>query len=558
VTTLHARHRLHTAVLGTVECQVYEDDGQTAVALLYGRLLPGEEILVRLQSSCLYGESLLATDCDCRAQLDEALLEIRQTGAGVVIHLDQEGRGAGLLTKARGYELQDRENLDTVEAYRRLEVELDSRDYRLAADILHALQVDRMRLITNNPRKIDAMEKHGFKVERQINPPAATDTNINYLRVKAQKLGHLLDLPAATSPAGAGPAPRITVVGAAVIDHVFRVDTNPQLGRARQAAEYIRQPGGKGFNQAIAVARLGGNSALLAPRGIDADAIDISKAIVREHVDAWFVDTTQPLSPQTAVVEPANSPPTYVGWLTREHQVLPVQSMSRWSAELRGSAAVMFTLETAPDTINAVLRMVPGKTLGVLTASPVVETNRIATELLERLDVVIGSENELRALLGTPHAGDAESVGRRLAELCSLTVVITDLKNPVRTVMGINPYLPTAVLVESPAVRPSEKLSAAVGNADVLSAAFTMEVLRLFSQQQTEQQPTTWQSERSFFATSSNLLDVLVEAVVAEAWVVKSGAGGFGTFPRKTDLASWAHRAPRVLRAGEAVDARDD
>jgi 3,4-dihydroxy 2-butanone 4-phosphate synthase/GTP cyclohydrolase II len=557
VTTLHARHRLRTAILGVVECQVYEDEGTVAVALLYGRLMPGEQVLVRLQSACLYGESLLATDCDCRAQLDDALLEIRRVGTGVIIHLSQEGRGAGLLTKARGYELQDRENLDTVEAYHRLNVDLDSRDYRLAADILHALQVDRVRLITNNPRKIHALEKHGFQVSREINPPAATDTNIDYLRVKAAKLGHLLDLPSVPDADNADRRPRIVSVGAAVIDHVFRVDHNPQLGRARQATEYFRQPGGKAFNQAIAAARLGGDATLLAPRGVDTDAIDISKTLVRERVEAWLVDTPQPLSPQTAVVEPTNGQPTYLGWLTREHMVIPAQSISRWSLELRNSDAVTFTLETSPDTINAVLRMVPTPTLGVLTASPVLEGTRIATELLERIDVVIGSESELRGLLGAAHPGNAEDVGRRLAELCGLTVVITDLKGSVRTVMGVNPYLPGAVVVESPAVRSSEKLNAAVGNADVLSAAFTLEVLRLARDQRSGDEPALWQSDQSFFARPSNLLDVLVEAVVAEAWVVKSGAGGFDTFPRKSDLASWVHQAPKVLRIAGSAEPRE-
>src|SRR5262249_23924527 len=156
----------------------------------------------------------------------------------------------GLLTKSRAYELQDRERLDTVDAYHRLQVDLDSRDYTLAADILHTLQVDRIRLITNNPRKLQAMERHGFLVNREINPPAATDTNIDYLWVKAQKLGHLLDLPAPTSSAP-DRQHRIVAIGAAVVDHVFRVDHNPQLGRARQATDYIRQPGGKAFNQAI-------------------------------------------------------------------------------------------------------------------------------------------------------------------------------------------------------------------------------------------------------------------------------------------------------------------
>jgi GTP cyclohydrolase II len=549
LTTLYAHHRLRNAILGTVECQVYDSDGKITVVLLYGRLIPGDETLVRIQSACLYGETFLAMDCDCRAQLDQSLREIREAGSGVVIHLDQEGRGAGLLTKARGYELQDRYSLDTVEAYTRMEVDLDSRDYQIAIDILQALQVDRVRLITNNPRKVDGLRAGGLVVTRAVQRPAATDTNIDYLRVKAKKLGHSIKLPAEPgADAQNGPC-RCVVVGAAVIDHVFRVEHNPQLGRARQATDYSRQPGGKGFNQSVALARLGATSSILTSRGADSDALGISQALVDERVSPWFVDTPQLLSPQTAVLEPRSSQATYVGWLTRDHQILSAQRILRWASELRLCDAVLFTLESSPETINAVLRMLPQTTLAIMTASPRLEGERISTDLLERLDVVIGSENELRALHADHHRTDsADDLARSLAELCGLTVVITDLKNPVRTVTSVNPYLKDFIAIESPAVRASDQLTAAVGNADAFSAAFALHTIKLARSHRVDDAEPDWQSQTSFFANSSNLFDVLYEAVIAEAWVVKSGGGGYSTFPTTEDLTKWSHRAPKVLR----------
>lgn len=555
MTKLYGHHSLRNALLGTAECQVYQsDDGKTAAAaLIYGQLIPGKEVLVRIQSSCLYGEAFLATDCDCRSQLNDSLREIRDQNQGVLIYLYQEGRGAGLPTKARGYELQDRDGLDTVDAYHRLGVDLDSRDYQIAMDILAALQVTRVRLITNNPRKIKALKNAGFTVTRVVIKPSATDTNIDYLRVKAKKLGHSLKLPPEQDDTLSRDLHRCTVVGAAVIDHVFRVEHNPQLGRARQAIEYSRQPGGKGFNTSVALARLGARSAILTSRGRDSDSFNISEALISERVDPWFVDAPESVSPQTVVLEPRGSQPTYVGWLTRDHQTLPAQNISqRWGNQLRECDAVLFTLETSPETINAVLHMLPDSTLTIMTASPTLEGGRISTDLLERLDVVIGSENELRALhVDQHHSDSAVDLARSLCELCSLTVVMTDLKNPIRKVTGFNRYLPEPIIIESPTVRPSDHVTAAVGNADAFSAAFAAQTLKIWSgSRELPDDLPDWQSAESFFARGSNLLDVLYEAVIAEAWVVKSGGGGYSTFPTTEDLARWSHQNPKIV-AGE-------
>lgn len=243
---LKAKHHLRHGILGNAECHVYQGDNDTAVAVVYGRLPPEEEILVRMQSACLYGETMLATDCDCRAQLNQSLHDIRDAGCGVVIHLDQEGRGAGLIIKAKAYELLDSESLDTVEAYRRMQVEVDSRDYSIAIAILHDLGVERVRLITNNPRKIDALKAAGFSVTRSTQRVAATDANIDYLRVKASKLGHFLALPPEPGSLADESTFHCTVVGAAVMDHIVKMQQDPALGRSRQASSYRRRPGREG------------------------------------------------------------------------------------------------------------------------------------------------------------------------------------------------------------------------------------------------------------------------------------------------------------------------
>lgn len=547
--TLKARHRLRHGILGSADCHVYQvDDGSLATAVVYGHIIPEEEIPVRIQSACMYGEVLLATDCDCRAQLNQSLRDIREAGCGVVIHLEQEGRGAGLVPKAQAYQLLDREGLDTVDAYRRMHVEVDSRRYDTAIDILRELGIERVRLITNNPSKIAALKESGLVVTRGLQKLAATDANIDYLRVKASKLGHLLELPREPNVASDGRIFRCTVVGAAVVDHVVKMPHNPPLGRTRQATGYSRQPGGKGLNQAIAFSRLGGLSALLASRGADTDALDISEALVAESVGTWLIDTSEIRSPQTVVFEPRDSQPTYVGWLTSEHRILAPQHISRWSAEIGESDAVLFTLESAPRTIDAVLDLVSETTLTILTAAPAAEGRGISTNLLEKIGVVIGSESDLHALHGgRPSHESTESVIRSLTEFCGLTVVVTDLKAPVRTVKGFNHDLIRPVFVESPSVRTFDRLGAAVGNGDTFSAAFALEALRRAHASDGSAGARGWRGPGSFFSQGTNLLDVMLQAVVAEAWVVKSGAGGFLTFPTQADIRKWAHQPPRVI-----------
>ncbi len=553
---LKAKHQLRHGILGNADCRAYEAGEQTAIAIVHGRIVPEEEILVRIQSACLYGEVLLATDCDCRAQLNQSLHDVRDAGCGVIIHLDQEGRGAGLVTKARAYQLLDSESLDTVEAYKRMRVEVDSRDYSAAIEILRELGVERVRLITNNPRKIDALKRAGLAVERAKQRVAATDANIDYLRVKASKLGHLLDLPPEPGALADESSFHCTVVGAAVMDHVVKMSQNPTLGRARQASAYRRRPGGKGFNQAVALSRLGASSALVTSRGADSDSLEISEALVAESVRPWFIDASQVRSPQTVVLEPKDSQPTYIGWLTSEHRTLAAQKISRWSAEIGSSDSVLFTLESSPKTIDAVLDVVSSTTLKILTASPAAEDRKVSTWLLEQLDVVIGSEGELLALYGDPEGSSIDDVIQSLTDTCDLTVVVTDLKSVTRTVRGYNKYLPESVTVQSPSVRATDRYAAAVGNGDVFSAAFTLEALRREREQVSEVGHPGWQSAESFFGTGSNLLDVLFESVIVEAWVVKSGGGGYTTFPTREQLKKWPHQAPRILAISDVAEQR--
>jgi 3,4-dihydroxy 2-butanone 4-phosphate synthase/GTP cyclohydrolase II len=167
-------------------------DNQTHVALVCGDVGDGRGILVRVHSQCLTGDVLRSARCDCGAQLDKALRRIAREGRGVLLYLDQEGRGIGLANKIRAYHLQD-EGLDTVEANERLGFKADQRDYGIGVQILRELGVRSMRLLSNNPRKLVAVEGYGLSVTEwlplEIPPSAST---LRYLTTKRNKLGHVL------------------------------------------------------------------------------------------------------------------------------------------------------------------------------------------------------------------------------------------------------------------------------------------------------------------------------------------------------------------------------
>ena len=173
----------------------FERGGEEAVVLAMGDLSTSDPPLVRIHSQCLTGDVFHSLRCDCRAQLELALEAIAAEGRGLLIYLNQEGRGIGLLNKLRAYELQD-QGADTVEANEQLGFEADLRAYALPGVILAHFGLRSVRLMSNNPQKIEALETAGITVAERIPVIAAPlDSTADYLRTKREKMGHLLDLP---------------------------------------------------------------------------------------------------------------------------------------------------------------------------------------------------------------------------------------------------------------------------------------------------------------------------------------------------------------------------
>jgi len=188
-----AQAKLPTAY-GEFQIHAFENklDTSTHVALVYGEVGDGKDIIVRVHSQCLTGDVLHSIRCDCGAQLDAAMERIAQEGRGVLVYLNQEGRGIGLANKIRAYELQD-QGFDTVEANERLGFKADQRDYGIGVQILRDLGVRSMRLLSNNPRKLVGVEGYGLSVSEWIplEIPASESTR-RYLKTKKDKLGHQL------------------------------------------------------------------------------------------------------------------------------------------------------------------------------------------------------------------------------------------------------------------------------------------------------------------------------------------------------------------------------
>jgi len=166
--------------------------GKEHIALSMGDVGSGEPVLARAHSECLTGDALFSMRCDCGFQLEEALRSVSEAGRGVVLYLRQEGRGIGLLNKVKAYNLQD-QGADTVEANEQLGFGADMRDYRMCQPMLEHLNIQAIRLMTNNPRKVKALSGAGVTVSERVPLEVGRNPhNDSYLNTKASKLGHFL------------------------------------------------------------------------------------------------------------------------------------------------------------------------------------------------------------------------------------------------------------------------------------------------------------------------------------------------------------------------------
>ena len=178
---------------GVFDMHGFEDaqSNKEHIVLTMGDVGDGEPVLVRVHSECLTGDALFSMRCDCGSQLQASMEKIADEGRGALIYLRQEGRGIGLLNKIKAYKLQD-EGADTVEANEQLGFGADMRDYSMLAPMLKYLHIESVRLMTNNPRKVAALEENGVEVvERIALKTGSNPHNEKYLKTKAGKLGHL-------------------------------------------------------------------------------------------------------------------------------------------------------------------------------------------------------------------------------------------------------------------------------------------------------------------------------------------------------------------------------
>jgi 3,4-dihydroxy 2-butanone 4-phosphate synthase / GTP cyclohydrolase II len=192
-----AEARIPTEIAGEFTAIVYTNDvdSHEHLALVKGEIKPDQEVLVRVHSECLTGDVFGSARCDCGLQLNAAMRMVEQEGSGVILYMRQEGRGIGLVNKIRAYKLQDEEKLDTVEANIKLGFKPDLRNYGIGAQILRDIGVKKMRLLTNNPKKIIGLEGYGIEVVDRL--PLEMEANIEnkeYLVCKRDRMGHLIEV----------------------------------------------------------------------------------------------------------------------------------------------------------------------------------------------------------------------------------------------------------------------------------------------------------------------------------------------------------------------------
>ena len=192
-----ATAKLPTKYGGLFTAIVYENDVDPYhhIALLKGEIAPQDQVLVRVHSQCLTGDVFGSKRCDCEEQLHTAMAMVEKEGKGVIVYMRQEGRGIGLANKLKAYDLQD-SGRDTVEANEALGFKADMREYGIGAQILADLGLHKIRLMTNNPRKIIGLQGYGIEVVERV--PIETKPhkeNVEYLKTKARKMGHLLSIP---------------------------------------------------------------------------------------------------------------------------------------------------------------------------------------------------------------------------------------------------------------------------------------------------------------------------------------------------------------------------
>jgi GTP cyclohydrolase II len=169
-----------------------EENGQEHIMLTYGEITQDQPLLIRLHSECLTGDSLFSMRCDCGYQLETALKNIVQAGQGALLYLRQEGRGIGLINKIKAYHLQDN-GADTVEANEQLGFAADLRSYTMCKPMLEHFRVTKVKLLTNNPNKVQALKDVGIDVVEQVPIQVGRNQyNDEYLNTKAEKMGHMM------------------------------------------------------------------------------------------------------------------------------------------------------------------------------------------------------------------------------------------------------------------------------------------------------------------------------------------------------------------------------